>query len=379
MDTALNHINSERDKVHSLLQVISIQRQIVSGVKFILTLEVVPTVCLKNSNYISRESCPIDQSSHSEICQVEYIQKPWISKTKYIFHNNCTVSQEYTPKDEEKLSNEIDVNGGFNKKPLNGKNNINFDRIAETGNFDEEEIDPARLADIESQIEVEPFKDISSEIIAQSKPEKSVQSIYAPKFNTKNHVITAEEFQVTDIPDTQEAETNQESETKQEVVTNQEDETKQKSEANQEFEIKTDFGDDNIKLEKTEPKAPLSIESSEESNEKKNTKESSEESKKSSEETQTNFSTTTSKLIDDYKTVTENDNTEVEDNTQTDDINSDGDKIESVDQNANAENKNEEAIRTKRSVKKRKAESDSSSSSSEESKSHKHDKVDKSK
>lgn len=135
----MHHIESERDKVHSLVRVLRLQRQIVAGVKYVLLIEIVPTVCLTNDIYISRETCPVDGAAKSEICQIEYIQKPWISKAKQIISNNCTVAQNYSP-DDSRINNEINPNVEH-KKSWNNK-------------YDQD-VDPERLADIESQIEIE--------------------------------------------------------------------------------------------------------------------------------------------------------------------------------------------------------------------------------
>lgn len=102
-------------------------------------MEIAPTLCRRTENVISRNNCPLDDSRASEICQVVYLQKPWIGKAKHIVSNNCTQSQQYRPTEDSIIEN----------------NEVNFDKISESQPTTEQLIDPGRLADIESQIEIE--------------------------------------------------------------------------------------------------------------------------------------------------------------------------------------------------------------------------------
>ncbi|XP_060527944.1 uncharacterized protein LOC132702986 [Cylas formicarius] len=128
---ALRHIESERDPKYAALKVRRLQRQIVAGVKYILQLEVSATTCPKSVQ--SSSECQLDLNVEPMTCEVTFIEKPWLSKDKLVISNNCTVSQEFSLavfEQKDDLDNEI--------KPL--KDN------ADT------EMDPARLADLESQI-----------------------------------------------------------------------------------------------------------------------------------------------------------------------------------------------------------------------------------
>ncbi|XP_018324316.1 uncharacterized protein LOC108736406 [Agrilus planipennis] len=172
--TALKHLESERENKHVLLNVLRVQQQVVAGIKYILLLEVAPTVCAKDVNTVTPELCPLNTNVPSQICHITYWQKPWISLQKHIIANNCTVSQEFTdttnptfpntPKRRypEDIDNEIEITNAYgNRYPSKiidkEPNNVpNFDEIANSGRFDIENSDfisPSALANIESQIE----------------------------------------------------------------------------------------------------------------------------------------------------------------------------------------------------------------------------------
>ena len=104
-------------------------------------------MCSKDSN-LNLNACPVDPNSETAICEIVYVQKPWISKAKHIISNNCTSSQEYVRDDDKKseMSNEVDVKGTPSRLPVSTPN---FDRIAESGNL---ELPSPRLSDLESQI-----------------------------------------------------------------------------------------------------------------------------------------------------------------------------------------------------------------------------------
>lgn len=115
IDNALEHIESEKDNLHRVSSILKVQRQIQGGVVYILTLQVSPTGCSKDAN---RNLCSVDQSAEPKICEIKFYQRPWISKQKTIFSNNCTVSQDFTPvvepeevtkKNEDNIVNLVDL------------------------------------------------------------------------------------------------------------------------------------------------------------------------------------------------------------------------------------------------------------------------------
>jgi hypothetical protein len=61
---------------------------VVSGVKYILQLEVAETSCLKGSTQ-DRTSCEPNMDS-VRICLVEFMEKPWLDSSREIISNNCT-------------------------------------------------------------------------------------------------------------------------------------------------------------------------------------------------------------------------------------------------------------------------------------------------
>lgn len=60
--------------------------------KYILLVEIAPTTCSKTDHSVT---CPLIEGAPSEICQIEFLEQPWISKTKAVIRNNCTSSQEF--------------------------------------------------------------------------------------------------------------------------------------------------------------------------------------------------------------------------------------------------------------------------------------------
>lgn len=128
-----------------------------NGVKYILLLEVSPTVCKKDAQSVTPLDCLTDDEAETLTCQVHYLQRPWISKAKFITSNNCTKSQQfalYTGYDLNTHANDIDINDPYKheniKKKVVKKIDPNFERMAETGQIDE--MDPSRLSNLESQI-----------------------------------------------------------------------------------------------------------------------------------------------------------------------------------------------------------------------------------
>lgn len=155
--TALHHLEAEKTKKHVSVRVLRLQREIVSGVKFILLLEVAPTVC--DAHLIENPPiCAIDSDAALEVCRIEFIQKPWISDDKHIIGNNCTKSQDFAAvsvkKNRNDFDNEIDVNNEYKKSaeiPEAVPESPNYEKMAETGNL-EPELSPARLLDLDAQI-----------------------------------------------------------------------------------------------------------------------------------------------------------------------------------------------------------------------------------
>lgn len=98
----------------------------VSGVKYILLAEMAPTLCEKNTN---QYTCPQNLNEIPVICEIHYIEKPWLSSTKHIIKNNCTQNQEFTLNKNDQ-DNEI-------------KQHVKQSEI---------KMSPPRLAELESQI-----------------------------------------------------------------------------------------------------------------------------------------------------------------------------------------------------------------------------------
>lgn len=111
--------------------------------KYILLVEIAPTVCPKTES--SNRNCPLLQGAPTETCQIEFLEQPWISKTKSIIRNNCTSSQDYSPRSERE--NEI-VPPAKSRNDQRGYVDERFSDSNSESNFD-------WLAELESQIQID--------------------------------------------------------------------------------------------------------------------------------------------------------------------------------------------------------------------------------
>lgn len=110
-------------------------------------VEIAPTSCLKDDR--TSKTCPQINNAPTEICQIEFLQQPWISKRKSVISNNCTYTQEFTEV-PERNSRENEIAGGAGRNL--GKNNGFVDeRFSDA----DSESNSNWLADLESQILVE--------------------------------------------------------------------------------------------------------------------------------------------------------------------------------------------------------------------------------
>ncbi|XP_076268533.1 uncharacterized protein LOC143201400 isoform X2 [Rhynchophorus ferrugineus] len=115
LETALRHIESEQTHRYAVVEVKRLQQQIVNGVKYILLIEVVPTVCQKDADISA--PCPSNTNENPFTCEITFIEHPWIKKEKHIIGNNCTRSQEFATASKSTNSgddtqNEISKNTG---------------------------------------------------------------------------------------------------------------------------------------------------------------------------------------------------------------------------------------------------------------------------
>ncbi|XP_049818110.1 uncharacterized protein LOC109602488 isoform X11 [Aethina tumida] len=93
VDTALRQVEADKNRRHSLVKILRLQKQVVAGIKYILLLEIAPTTCEGNVDLST--SCPIDESAEHLTCEIEFIEKVWINKDKHIIANNCTKIQHF--------------------------------------------------------------------------------------------------------------------------------------------------------------------------------------------------------------------------------------------------------------------------------------------
>nr|CAD7425771.1 unnamed protein product [Timema monikensis] len=92
--------SSNQEYIHNIVKILRAQRQVVSGVKYTLLMEVVETSCLKGSG-TERQLCEARSGVKTRLCFVEFLEKPWLDQSREILSNNCTQD------DNNDLDNEI--------------------------------------------------------------------------------------------------------------------------------------------------------------------------------------------------------------------------------------------------------------------------------
>ncbi|XP_063233965.1 uncharacterized protein LOC134537443 isoform X2 [Bacillus rossius redtenbacheri] len=91
VEQALAHIDSHSKSahVHAVARITRAQREVVNGIRYIIHMEVLETVCLKGSDTVGK-LCEPKPDSDVQTCVVEFMEKPWLSSRKHIESNNCT-------------------------------------------------------------------------------------------------------------------------------------------------------------------------------------------------------------------------------------------------------------------------------------------------
>nr|CAD7440070.1 unnamed protein product [Timema bartmani] len=92
--------SSNQEYIHNIVKILRAQRQVVSGVKYTLLMEVAETSCLKGSG-TERQLCEARSGVKTRLCFVEFLEKPWLDQSREILYNNCTQD------DNNDLDNEI--------------------------------------------------------------------------------------------------------------------------------------------------------------------------------------------------------------------------------------------------------------------------------
>ncbi|CAG9838262.1 unnamed protein product [Diabrotica balteata] len=143
VNAALRHIESENGFKHVAITVLRVQKQVVAGFKYILSVVVGSTKCPKESE---SSDCQI---GNARICDVEYLEQLWLGVSK-IIKNNCTQSQEFNLPD-----------------PIDPPPAKVVDR----------QLEPDFLSDLESQIipdnpKSEKENSVQFDDVAETKPEK---------------------------------------------------------------------------------------------------------------------------------------------------------------------------------------------------------------
>ncbi|KAF7283911.1 hypothetical protein GWI33_022740 [Rhynchophorus ferrugineus] len=80
LETALRHNESERTHRYAVVKVKRLQQQIVNGVKYILLVEVVPTISQKDADIFA--PYPSNTNENPFTCEITFIEHPWINKKK---------------------------------------------------------------------------------------------------------------------------------------------------------------------------------------------------------------------------------------------------------------------------------------------------------
>ncbi|KAK9877570.1 hypothetical protein WA026_018674 [Henosepilachna vigintioctopunctata] len=138
----IQHIESERNQKYNLLEILKVQRQVVNGVNFFITVKIAPALC----DYGTKD-CDKEQQEQVTYCLVKFFQEAGYQKPKNIIKNNCTKSQTF-----------VTVQQPF-RKPEKSENDIESDLMSQIIPYD--------------QFERSQKKDIE---LVQSNPVKSVES-----------------------------------------------------------------------------------------------------------------------------------------------------------------------------------------------------------
>lgn len=160
--------------------------QIVAGVKYILLVEIAPTICPKDDR--TSKNCPPVSNTPTEICQIEFLQQPWISRSKSIISNNCTYTQEFIEV-PERNSRENEIAGSG--KTRSQKNGFVDERFSDA----DSESTSDWLAELESQILVDETHEEVPSVRPLVKKVNSVVKSYTDGFFRNDEAETTTNFE----------------------------------------------------------------------------------------------------------------------------------------------------------------------------------------
>lgn len=88
-DFVMSSVDAQSNAMHAqrLIRVIEAQRQVVSGVKTKMLIEIGYTSCRKHKN-VERNKCEVDESRDHNFCRVTVWEQPWM-KTKKVTESKC--------------------------------------------------------------------------------------------------------------------------------------------------------------------------------------------------------------------------------------------------------------------------------------------------
>ncbi|KAG8237892.1 hypothetical protein J437_LFUL017040 [Ladona fulva] len=96
---------------HRLVRVVKAQKQVINGVRYVMTLEVVRTACPPEAARIDLNGCPeIDGEEDGGVrtCHIEVIERPWTDSAREVVANDCSGESPATRKDASNVQASVD-------------------------------------------------------------------------------------------------------------------------------------------------------------------------------------------------------------------------------------------------------------------------------
>ncbi|XP_046402559.1 uncharacterized protein LOC124168388 isoform X1 [Ischnura elegans] len=133
---------------HRLVRVVKAQKQVVAGIKYFLTVEIVRTACPPEAARVDLNGCPVidgEENGGTRTCNIEVIERPWADSAREVIFNDCSGEAAATRKTDKKLMASPDSTA------TTTEDDTDLNDVVKA--FDE------MLADDPGQTEVHPFSD----------------------------------------------------------------------------------------------------------------------------------------------------------------------------------------------------------------------------
>ncbi|XP_071454235.1 uncharacterized protein [Hetaerina americana] len=91
---------------HRLIRVVKAQKQVINGIKYIMTLEVVRTACPPEAARVDLNGCPVidgEENGGVRTCHIEVVERPWADSAREVIVNDCSGESAATRQSDVKL------------------------------------------------------------------------------------------------------------------------------------------------------------------------------------------------------------------------------------------------------------------------------------